>query len=222
MSDTLRQTPTSGDTVALPRELQVSRTRTIEDLAREARDITEQAGHLRSVNTAVGDDIVDVHHRGFRVQLDADTARVARRALTDLLNSLNDLGFGWRDIARMIGVSVPALRRWRQGDMPTGDHRRRVAELVALIEILTEDHLVSEVASWMEVPITSDVPDTPMDLYAKGHRETVFELATGHLGPEQALDQVEPGWRERIDHEYEVFLAADGQPGIRPRPASGR
>jgi len=219
MSDTLRQTPTGGDTIALPPELPVSRTRTIEDLA---RDLTAQGGHVRNVTAAIRNDVADVHHQGFRIQLDAHTARLTPLALTDLLDSLNQLGFGWRDVARMIGVSVPALRRWRHGEMPTADHRRRVAELVALIEILTADHLVSEVAAWMEVPITSEVPDTPMDLYARGHVQTVFELATRHLGPEQALNQVEPGWRERIDHKYEVFLAADGQPAIRPRSASGR
>lgn len=222
MTDTLRRRPTGGDTVAAPPDLQVSTTRTIEDLAREARDITEEAGHLRNVNAAMGNALIDVHHRGFRVQLDTHTARIAKRGLPELLGELNELGFGWRDLARMVGVSVPALRRWRQGEQPTGDHRRRVAQLVAFVGLLVEDHLVANVASWMEVPITSDVPDTPIDLYSRGHFETVFDLASDHVTPEQALDHADPGWRERIDNQYEVFVAGDGQPGIRSRSSSGR
>ncbi len=222
MTDTLRGMPTGGDTVGAPPDLKVSRTRTIEDLVREADDVTQEAGHLRNVNAVVGSALIDVHHRGFRVQLDTHTTKTAKRAMTELLNELNDLGFGWRDIARMVGVSVPALRRWRQGESPTGDHRRRVAELVAFVRILTDDHLVTQVASWMEVPLTHDVPVTAIDLYSKGRLATIFDLASEHITPEQALDQADPGWRERIDTEYEVFRAGDGQPAIRPRESPGR
>jgi transcriptional regulator with XRE-family HTH domain len=222
MTDTLRRTPTGGDTVAAPPDLQVSKTRTIEDLAREAHDVTQEAGHLRNITAAVGSSLIDVHHRGFRVQLATHTSKAVKRAMTDLLTELNQLGFGWRDIARMVGVSVPALRRWRQGESPTGDHRRRIAEVVAFVGILAEDHLVSDVASWMEVPLTNDVPVTAIDLYAQGQLATIFDLASEHVTAEQALDQADPGWRERIDTEYEVFRADDGQPAIRPRSPSGR
>lgn len=222
MTDTLRGMPTGGDTVAAPRELRVSKTRTIEDLTRETHEVTEEAGHLRNVNAALASTLIDVHHRGFRVQLGTHTTKTVKRAMSELLTELNELGFGWRDIARMVGVSVPALRRWRQGESPTGDHRRRVAEFAAFVRILTEDHLVKDVASWMEVPITSDVPVTGIDLYAQGHLATIFDLASEHITPEQALDQADPGWRERIDFEYEVFRAGDGQPAIRPRSSSGR
>jgi transcriptional regulator with XRE-family HTH domain len=222
MTDTMRRRPTGGDTVAPPPDLQVSKTRTIEDLAREAHDVTEKAGHLRNVTATVESTLIDVHHRGFRVQLATHTSKAVKRAITDLLSELNELGLGWRDIARMVGVSVPALRRWRQGESPTGDHRRRVAEVVAFLSILTQDHLVSDVASWMEVPITHDVAVTPIDLYSKGQLATIFDLASEHITPEQALDRDDPGWRERIDTKYEVFRAADGQPAIRPRSPSGR
>jgi len=221
MTDTLRGQPTGGGTVAAPPDLQVSRTRTIEELAREASDITQEAGHLRNVNAVMGSTLIDVHHRGFRVQLDTHTTKTVKRSMTVLLNELNDLGFGWRDIARMVGVSVPALRRWRKGDSPTGDHRRQVAQLVAFVGILAEDHLVTDVASWMEVPLTHDVPVTAIDLYSGGHLFTIFDLASEHITPERALDQADPGWRERIDTEYEVFRAGDGQPAVRPRASRG-
>ena len=222
MADTLQHIPTGADTVALPRELQVSRTRTIEELAKEAHELTDQAGHLRNVNAVLASDLSDVHHRAFRVQLETHTAKIAKRAPTELLGEINELGFGWRDIAGMIGISVPALRRWRQGESPTGEHRRRIAELAAFVRILSEDHLVADVASWMEMPISSDAPLTCIDLYTQGQLLTIFDLASEHIAPDQALDSAEPGWRERYHSEYEVFRAGDGQPAIRPRSTSDR
>jgi transcriptional regulator with XRE-family HTH domain len=222
MADTLHYAPTGADTVAAPRELHVSRTRTIEDLAQEAHDLTDEAGHLRNVNAVLASDLSDVHHRAFRVQLETHTAKIAKRAPIELLGEINELGFGWRDIARMVGVSVPALRRWRQGESPTGEHRRRIAELGAFVRILGEDHLVADVASWMEMPITRDAPLTGIDLYTQGQLLTIFDLASEHITPDQALDTADPGWRERYQSDFEVFRAGDGQPAIRPRSTSGR
>lgn len=112
MADALQHIPTGVDTVALPRELQVSRTRTIEDLAQEAHELTDQAVYLRDVNAVLASDLSDVHHRAFRVQLETHTAKIAKRAPTELLGEINKLGFGWRDIARW---SVYPYRRCVDG-----------------------------------------------------------------------------------------------------------
>lgn len=222
MANTLEHRATGADTVALPQELQVSRTRTIGELAQEARDLADQAGHLRNVNAVLATDFTDVHHRAFRVQLETRTAQIAKRAPVELLNEINELGFGWRDIARMVGISVPALRRWRQGESPTGEHRRSLAELVAFVRILAQDHLVADTASWMEMPITRDAPLTSIDLYVQGQQLTIFDLASEHISPDEALDIADPGWRQRYHSEFEVFRAADGQPALRLRSASDR
>lgn len=217
MTDTFQRSPTGAETVAAPPELHVSRTRTIGDLVREAHDLTDQVGHLRNVQAVLATDISDVHHRALRVQLDTHTTNISKRRPTELLAELNESGFGWRDVARMLGVSVPALRKWRQGESLTGENRRRIAGLVAFVEILSEDHLVANVASWMEMPVTSEVPLTGIDLYASGHLFTVLDLASQHIIPEQALDQADPGWRDRYQSDFEVFRAGDGQPGVRLR-----
>ncbi|MGO9873303.1 MAG: hypothetical protein ACLPVY_05835 [Acidimicrobiia bacterium] len=222
MTDTLQQAPTGGDTVAAPPELNVSRTRTIDELAQEAHELADQAGHLRNVTAVLASDVGDVHHRAFKVQLETNTAKIGKRAPTELLQDLNDMGFGWRDVARMVGVSVPALRRWRQGESPTGEHRRRIAELVAFLGILAQDHLVGDVASWMEMPVTKEYPVTPLDLYAGQNLLTIFDLASDNITPDRALDEAEPGWRDRYQSDYEVFRAGDGQPAIRARSSVDR
>jgi hypothetical protein len=222
VTDTLQRYPTGADVVAPPRELQVSKTRSIEDLVLEARELTEEMGHLRNVDAVEASDLGDVHRLAFRVQLEAHTAKVAKRAPSELLGEINDLGFGWRDVARMIGVSVPALRRWRQGEPPTGEHRLHIAELAAFLHILSDDHLVADVASWMKMPISRDAPVTGIDLYVQGQRFEIFELAGEHVTPHEALDRAEPDWRDRYRSDYEVFFAGDGQPAIRLRSTSAR
>ena len=180
-----------------------------------ARDITERAGFLRNQTAVVTDDAAENHHRSFRLQLDTRTTRLVKSDPIELLDELAGHGFAWRDIARMIGVSVPALRRWRLGERPTGENRRAIAQLLAFVQVITSE--VFEPASWMEVPLSGDAPTTAIDLYAAGQLDVVFDLATRNSAPEAALDIAEPGWRDRYRSDWEVATAEDGQPFIRPK-----
>ena len=207
-------TPSVGPTPELaPR----SRTPTMEEAA---RDLTAEAGFARNMHSALGEDLTDIHHRSLRLQLDVRAEKLLRRNPTEVLATLADLGFGWRDIARMVRVSVPALRRWRQGEMPTGENRRAIAELLAFVQILSEDQVLGVFgpASWMEAPIVAGAPTTRIDLYAAGLLEIVFDLAAGKCSPEAAMDAADPGWRDRYRSDWEVVDGEDGQPVIRHKP----
>jgi hypothetical protein len=194
---------------------QISRTRTIDDLV-------EGMGHLRNVERPLGDDVAetavqagDVHRQAFDAQLNARARDLGRRTATDLLEDVSKCGFAWRDIARLVGVSVPAVRRWRQGEPPTGSHLLAIARLLAFVEILRVDHLVSDVAAWMEMPLTPEAPVTGIDLAVEGRFADLLDLAAGHDSPENLLDRLQPGWRDRFASEFEVFEAADGEMGLR-------
>jgi hypothetical protein len=192
--------------------LHTPQTRTIEERAQE---LTERAGYLRNQSAILTDDLAATHLNSFRVQLDARTAQLAKRDPVDLIDEIAELGFAWRDIARMLGVSVPAVRRWRLGEKPSGENRRAIACLLAFTQIISDQ--VFEPASWMEVPISSEAPTTAIDLYAAGHVDIAFDLATGNRSSDSALDAVAPNWRERYRSEWEVGTAEDGQPYIRPK-----
>lgn len=180
-------------------------------------DLARQAGHLRNQTSMTDGDAADLHHDTFRLQLDLRTSELAKKAPVKVLEQLSDLGYAWRDIARMVGVSVPALRRWRSGELPTGDNRRAIAQLLAFTQIIDEDHLIIfEPASWMEVPVSVSAPVTKIDLYAAGQLDVIFELASENCTPEQALDVAEPGWREKYRSDWEVAVAEDGERYIRP------
>lgn len=210
---TLSQSATTAETMPV-NDFPVQGTMTIEE---RAHDLVERAGYLRSTTMIVGDDVAAVHHDAFHVQLDTRTAQLVKADPVALLDQLSDLGFAWRDIARMVGVSVPALRRWRAGDRPTGENRRSLAQILAFAQIVRDDHLVFEPASWMEVRISRDAPTTSIDLYAAGHLDVVYDLAAGHCSPEDALDATDSGWREKYRSDWEVATAADNQPYIRPK-----
>jgi hypothetical protein len=210
----LGSSTTASADVRLDPGFQLSKTKTIEELA---RDLTERAGSLRNQTAITTDDAADAHHLAFRLQLDTRTAELVKRDPVQLLDELAGLGFAWRDIARMIGVSVPALRRWRLGEKPSGDNRRAIAELLAFAHIITDQ--VFDPASWMEVPVTGAAPTTAIDLYAAGHLNVAFDLATDNCTPEAALDIAEPGWRDQYRSDWEVATAEDGQPYIKPKNA---
>jgi len=194
---------------------QITRTRTIDELVAEA-------GHLRSQTRLLGDDVAEadcrvrqIHQRAVAAQLETKAQAIAKTSVTEMLAKLAETGFAWRDIAAMAGVSVPAVRRWRQGETPTGQNRLAIGRLVALSEILRDDHMVADVASWMEMPLAADAPVTAIDLAIAGRLQDVVDLAAGHATGEAVLDRWQPDWRQRFRSEYEVFRAPDGGLGTR-------
>ena len=216
MTDIITSDPTliTGTLTTSPE--QVTRTRTIDEVVAEA-------GHLRSRARLLGEGVADtdrevseLYRQALIEQLDAKARVIAKRSVGEMLSELADAGFAWRDIAALAGVSVPAVRRWRQGEAATGANRLAVARIVALVGILRDDHLVSDVASWMEVPLVPDAPVTAIDLAVAGRLQEVVEIAAGHSTGEDVLDRSQPGWRERYRSDFEVFQAPDGELGTRP------
>lgn len=213
MADTLITDQTRVTSTPPPSTVPTERTRTIGELV-------AHAGHLRNMTRMLGEDVEQVHREAFEVQLETKARELTKRAAADLLNELADQGFAWRDIARLIGVSVPAVRRWRLAESPTPAHLLAIAKLLAFVEIVRDDHMVVDVAAWMEVPISAEAPVTAMDLAAAGRFGDLLELAALHVSAEYVLDRWQPDWRERYRSEFEVFEAPDGELGIRPIPAS--
>lgn len=138
-----------------------------------------------------------------------------------LLHELSDYGMAWRDVARLVGVSVPAVQKWRRGEGITGQNRLRLAGVVALLECL-EHKLINEPVSWLEMPTLTNVSVSQMDILAADRYDLVLELAaddpTIGTNRTQLLDEFDADWRTtRVDNDFEVFEANDGHLSIRPR-----
>ncbi len=185
--------------------------------ASQVFDLTDTAGSLRSIAKLIHESSSELHLDALFQEWQQRTNQRARTAPLRLLDELAELGFAWRDIARMLDVSVPAVQKWRRSGGVTGPNRRRIASLVALCELITERYHVQEIASWFETPLSAEVPLTPIDLYVEGRLDVLLDHASGHSDPEQLLSSYDPAWRERFRSEFEVFKAADGELAIRPK-----
>ena len=195
----------------------------IETPTRTISDLVDDSGYLRNQTRILAADtthlqrIADVLHTD---TLDAELRTMAqarsKEALENLLDRLSDLGFSWRDIARVVGVSVPALRKWRLGRTATGENRRRVATLVAFCDIADERFCISDVACWLEAPLDPQTPLTGLDLMASDRFDLALRLARDWgSDPQAVLDEFEPDWRDRYSSPVEVFTGPDGLPGLR-------
>ncbi len=179
--------------------------------------LVEDAGFLRSRVQQLNVDTQGLHRdTQLHEWIDRGQER-GKDAPLDLLGTLADLGFSWRTIARMLGVSVPAIQKWRQGAKVSGENRRLLANLVAACDVISENYLVNDVASWFEMPLLHDVPVTPIDLYAAARYQLLFEYASGHTDTESLLTQFDPTWRETYRSGFEVFRGEDGQLSLRSK-----
>jgi transcriptional regulator with XRE-family HTH domain len=199
---------TIGSEIIPPDEVSATRT---------AAKLTEDIGFRRQRARVLNEEFDDLHQRSLFAEWRAVTADRGRASMTEMLAELAELGFAWRDIARLIGVSVPAVQKWRRGEGATGESRRKTASLLAVCDLIAEHYEVRDIASWFEMPLAGEAPVTPIDLYVEERTDLVFDYASGHADPEQVLSDFDPQWRERYRSDFEVFRAGDGQLSIRPK-----
>jgi transcriptional regulator with XRE-family HTH domain len=194
-----------------------TKTRTISELVQDI-------GWSHNRTRILGDDVADLRRQSADMYRDASDILLDQKArdlvlrpAVELLAFLAGAGFAWRDIARMIGVSVPAVRKWRLGESPTSQNLFAIAKTVALVEILQHELPVTDVAAWMEIPPVVGAPTNPIDLVSNGFFTEVIGLALDHLTPEELIERHVPDWQERYQSNFEVFEASDGELGIRPK-----
>lgn len=138
-----------------------------------------------------------------------------KRPVLEQLEELSEMGFSWRGVAKMLGVSVPATQKWRRGEGVSSENRRRLSDILGACELLTERRYVADVVSWLEVPLVPGIPVTPIDLWAAGEQRLVFQRAIEKVSPEEVLTRFQPDWRERYQSDFETFRDVDGNLGLR-------
>lgn len=177
---------------------------------------------MTTANASDGDHsdpaVVEDQAGALRHQIDASAHELTGRGPAQLLESIAALGLAWRDIAALVGVSVPKVRRLRAGGTATDQDCLRIAHLLALLEWLGTDQRITDVASWLEAPLRAGVPVSRLTLLLHDHEDLVIaSLAGPEFSPLQLLESFAPDWRDRYDSAFEVFAASDGQQSIRPR-----
>lgn len=178
--------------------------------------VANQAGALRTDVDRLSNNVAEVHSESLQIQVEARTDEAAKRPPVDLLAELSNLGFSWTDIARLVGVSIPAIRKWRQGESVSGENRQSIARVVALVGVLEKDHIIDDVPSWLEMPLAGS-RFTGLDVVEQGHLSDLMEFAANHISGSDLLDRALPSWRSDQDERFEVFDAGDGGRAIRLR-----
>ncbi|MGH3771603.1 MAG: hypothetical protein ACRDRW_09445 [Pseudonocardiaceae bacterium] len=162
----------------------------------------------------------ELHQQSRYAEWNARTNTRGRASTQQMLDELAALGFAWRDVAKLVGVSVAAIQKWRRGEGVTGANRQKVASLLAACDLACEHCGIQEVASWFEMPLRLGVPVTPVDLWACGRSDLVLNFASGHADSEQVLTGWDSRWRDRYRSDFDVFRGADGQLSIRPEDSA--
>ena len=129
-----------------------------------------------------------------------------------LLEELStDCGLGWSEIARLCGVSVSAVRKWRAGKTISSEHRRSLARLASFLDLLEDVGPVDEPAGWLNMRLSDQTTVTAADLYIAGHPQDLLEHAQGILEVEQLLDRCAPDWRTASRSEWKIVTLPDGE-----------
>ncbi|MEL0625389.1 hypothetical protein V6245_00375 [Salinibacterium amurskyense] len=171
---------------------------------------TADARELVSRVIGLNTDIRNTHSDALEHELGVRVQQQVKASPQTMLQTLGDRGFSWRAIAQLVNVSVPALQKWRKGEGVSGENRRKLASLLAGINIIASQFTVQEIESWFETPLVDDFPITPISIWSSGDYTLVLRYASEELTAEAALDVFDSAWRTKWDSGFESSIAEDG------------
>jgi hypothetical protein len=205
--DSVVPAPTAADNVAeqvLPRAT--------------AGELIPRVSSLRVRSDSLNTDVTELGREVYLLNLAERTVKQERQGVRTMLEALAGFGLSWTLMARMLGVSVPAIRKWRLGEGTSPENRHAVAGLAALVEMLDEQFMIEDPAAWLEIPLEGTAR-TVADIVAAGRLDLVFDYASSWIAsPKQLLDRFAPEWRDEVaTKEHETYLAPDGEMAIRRR-----
>lgn len=188
---------------------------------------TLSSGEAKELHRAAGESRISAaaqRREALIADLENRQATIGAGDPNEMLRGIKDRGFSWRDVARLLNVSIAAVQKWRRGDVMSGANRFKMAKVVALLEVL-EDGFIIEPVSWLEMPLKEGVDLSGMDLLLAGRYDLVLEFAddsfhdaSSRVPVENILDEFDPDWRAtRVDQVFESVRAGDGSISIQVR-----
>lgn len=179
---------------------------------------TRRAALLRDRVDLLNTDIREVHHQAQDYHLEELAHKKAKQDVRTMLEELStERGMSWASIARLVDVSVGAVRKWRRDGGVSGEKRLSLGKLAASLDLL-EAFAVKDPASWLEIPIIQNYTVTGLDIYRSSSGPILLlDYAGARLTRTELLDQFDPLWREHFSSDFEVYLSSDDEFSIRPK-----
>ena len=180
-------------------------------------EVTRRVGRIRDLTQLANTDVGSVHQNLQTYDLDERSKAKVRASGATLLRELSaGRGLSWTDIARLVGVSSSAIRKWRAAEEPSGTNRLALARLAAFLDLL-EEFSIEDPAGWMAVPIAEGFTLLPLDLYIGGRPDLLLEYVGQRRSTVDVLHLFDPAWREHYQSDYQVVHADDGAVSIRSK-----
>jgi hypothetical protein len=177
-----------------------------------------EAAYHRDESGKEFDAAVVRHNDVQQEELDQRAYGLESVASEDILNALGNMGFLWSLVARVVGVSPTAVRKWRRGEQVSPAYHQSLAEFLAFCQFVGEvdPRIQNGVPYWLETPVVSETTLTRLDLYLMGHRIELLNIAAERLTSHAALDKAVPNWSEKYarDNRFRTVFDDEGVPTI--------
>lgn len=177
------------------------------------------------LRTRVEDLSVDakaIHSGSQEFELSRLTDELGLTAPQALLDELaDDFGMPWALVARIVGVTPAAVRKWRRAETVTPPFHRQIAGFVAFCRLVRKrDPRIEDVGHWLETPAATRADVSRADLYIDGHRAELLDIAGQYTIGETVLDASDPAWRDRAARarRFRVVHHEDGSTSIVENP----
>lgn len=158
-------------------------------------------------------------HKSHRQQLMSRAGEyLTKDSKAVLLELASKCAFSWSDLSRMLGVSVPAIRKWRMSGNVSSENFAKMAHLAAFASILRDRGISA--STWLSTPSVPGFTVAPKHVYTSVAAPQLLDLALDGEDTEKVLDELEPRWREKFsDQGFEVVRFEDGSYGTTQRRA---
>jgi hypothetical protein len=187
----------------------------------EPAALVAETAELRDDLSATTSQATQLHHDAEELHLAEATRQLEASSPVDLLDAIADeLLFPWSLLARVVGVSPTAVRKWRRGETVTPVHHHHLAEFLAFcLTLRHRDPRIDNVPRWLEMPVDARSDVSRLDLFLAGTRTGLLDLASARRTGEDLLDEAVQGWRERAatTRRFDVLVHEDGSTSLVPR-----
>jgi len=132
-------------------------------------------------------------------------------------------GMSWIDLSTLVGVTIPAIRKWRLGGATSEENEEKLRALVAFVKAVATVRNTPDPVNWLDERLVPGFAVTVKDLYSPQNVPVLLAYANGDFADaKDLLNEVRPNWRSEDRTGFEVRDIDGHKALVTRRPADGR